>query len=219
MTLVLAGGNRWGCSMVVLHQGGRGRPDSRCKSTFFDPISLGEWSTKLNQNPTENRPFSLYGSNHLVHFWKLSKGPFFAESHKSHRPLSQEKDPLAQYAANTADPSCLIGVHNQQCVCVLQCEYYYMNTSYKKFCRENTSLGQKLDLFTKYWIDYSDVKQSNCPYLIDINSDVSDWNLMDASIVVNAYVKADCRTKILITKQTNKTPDVSHRILNMHQLS
>ena len=42
MTLVLAGGNRRGCSMVVLHQGGRGRPDPRCKSTFFHPISLGE---------------------------------------------------------------------------------------------------------------------------------------------------------------------------------
>ena len=42
MTLVLAGGNRRGCSMVVLHQGGRGRPDPRCKSTFFYPISLGE---------------------------------------------------------------------------------------------------------------------------------------------------------------------------------
>ena len=40
-----------------------------------------------------------------------------------------------------------------------------MNTSCNKFCEENTS--------------------SNGPSLIDINSDVSDWNFMQASIVVN----------------------------------
>ena len=43
--------------------------------------------------------------------------------------------------------------------------------------------------------------------MIDINSDVSDWNLMYASIVVSAYVRVDCRIKDSrkILTQTNKT--------------
>ena len=164
MTLVLAGRNRRGCSMVVLHQGGRGRPDPRCKSTFFYPIFLEEWSTKLNQNPTFTRKQS-FGS-----FLKDSKRPFFAESHKSLRPLDQEKRPVGPICCKHSWS--FLSDWCTQCVCVLQCEYYYMNTSCNKFCREKTSLGQKSNYFNLFCLQYI---ESIVPIAKKLQLPISNW--------------------------------------------
>ena len=51
-----------------------------------------------------------------VIIWFISessqKGLFLLNRTSPTHPTAKKKDPLAQYAAKTADPSCLIGVHN-----------------------------------------------------------------------------------------------------------
>ena len=51
-----------------------------------------------------------------VIIWFISessqKGLFLLNRTSNRDPLAKKKNPLAQYAAKTADPSCLIGVHN-----------------------------------------------------------------------------------------------------------
>ena len=75
-------------------------------------IQFPSGSDPQNWTITPLKPGLLHGSNHLVHFWKLSKRPFLLNRTTSTDPLAQKKDLLAQYTAKTADPSCPIGVHN-----------------------------------------------------------------------------------------------------------